>query len=209
MPVAGSSSAWPAFPARASRPSPAWSRPASTPCTGKSTPKPSPPAVDIPMDGFHLTRAQLVAMPDPATAIHRRGAAFTFDADGFYTLVQRLAATPIQLQPVPAPSFDHAVKDPVEKAISIPATARIVLVEGNYCALGRPPWSEAARLLTELWYLDIPSEVARERVAARHLLSGIVADKQAAWDRASGTDELNAQDIRENRLVCHEILVLA
>lgn len=41
-------------------------------------------AVCIPMDGYHLSRAQLAAMPDYATAIHRRGAAFTFDAEAFH-----------------------------------------------------------------------------------------------------------------------------
>lgn len=42
------------------------------------------------MDGFHLTRAQLDAMPDPATAHARRGAEFTFDGEGFLQLVQAL-----------------------------------------------------------------------------------------------------------------------
>lgn len=50
------------------------------------------------MDGFHLTRAQLDAMPDPATAHARRGAEFTFDGEGFLRLVQALR------KPLPASS---------------------------------------------------------------------------------------------------------
>jgi energy-coupling factor transporter ATP-binding protein EcfA2 len=36
-------------------------------------------AIVIGMDGWHLTRAQLEAMPDPQLAKDRRGAAWTFD----------------------------------------------------------------------------------------------------------------------------------
>lgn len=38
-----------------------------------------PTAVLVGMDGWHLTRAQLEAMPDPQLAKDRRGAAWTFD----------------------------------------------------------------------------------------------------------------------------------
>ena len=41
------------------------------------------------MDGFHLTRAQLAAMPDPEAALRRRGSPWTFDPAA---LAQRLKA---------------------------------------------------------------------------------------------------------------------
>lgn len=37
-------------------------------------------AIVVGMDGWHLTRAQLDAMPDPQLAKDKRGAAWTFDA---------------------------------------------------------------------------------------------------------------------------------
>jgi len=84
------------------------------------------------MDGYHLTRAQLSAMPDPETAHARRGAEFTFDGEGFLGFVQTLR------QPVTtsagtiyAPSFDHAVKDPKENDIAILPSHRIIVFEGN------------------------------------------------------------------------------
>jgi pantothenate kinase len=92
-------------------------------------PDPSQPdiAVAIPLDGYHLTRKQLAEMPNSEEAIFRRGAAFTFDAEGYYKLVEKLrkpleATTPT----IRAPSFDHAKKDPVEDDIGIPPSARIV-----------------------------------------------------------------------------------
>ncbi|KAL4925864.1 uncharacterized protein BDV17DRAFT_294129 [Aspergillus undulatus] len=50
-------------------------------------------ALCVPMDGSHLTRAQLAGMPDPATAIRRRGPPFIFDAEAFYNLVLPLRKT--------------------------------------------------------------------------------------------------------------------
>ncbi|KAL2838636.1 kinase-related protein [Aspergillus pseudoustus] len=172
----------------------------------QSDPSRAPIAVGLSMDGYHFSRAHLASMADPATAIHRRGAAFTFDAEGFHALVGALALPIDAGQTIFAPSFDHATKDPVAGAIAITPDSRIVLLEGNYVALGRAPWKEAAQLMTELWYIDVPAAVAHQRLAKRHLASGIVADEKEAWERATGTDELNAQDIRANLLPTSERL---
>jgi pantothenate kinase len=93
------------------------------------------------MDGFHYTRAQLDAMPDPATAHARRGAEFTFDGERFLGLVRRLKEPLSETTPtVFAPSFDHAVKDPKEGDIAVERTQRIVVLEGN-CEELPPPSS--------------------------------------------------------------------
>lgn len=159
------------------------------------------------MDGYHFSRAHLAAMPDPATAIHRRGAAFTFDAEGFYQLVRRLRE-PLgpEATTICAPSFDHAVKDPVADGIAISPSTMVVIVEGNYLCLDREPWKSAARLLDELWFLEVDREVARSRLVKRHVASGICPDEEAARHRISSTDFLNADDILENRLPVDEVL---
>ncbi|KAI6084255.1 P-loop containing nucleoside triphosphate hydrolase protein [Hypoxylon rubiginosum] len=171
-----------------------------------ATPTPTPIAVAIPMDGFHHPRAHLAALHNAEEALRRRGAAFTFDGAGFLELVRSLRAAGRGDAVVYAPSFDHATKDPVPRSIPIPARARVVLVEGNYCALDRPPWRDAAALADMLWYVDVAAEVAHGRLARRHLASGIVADEKEAWERATGTDELNARDIRENLLAVDEVV---
>lgn len=61
--------------------------------------------------------------------------------------------------------------------------------------------------MTELWYMDTPKEIAWDRLAKRHLISGIVKNEQEAILRAKGTDELNAEDIRSNRLDVDEIVM--
>ncbi|PVH76802.1 hypothetical protein DL98DRAFT_639799 [Cadophora sp. DSE1049] len=133
----------------------------------------TPFAIDIPMDGYHLSRAQLAGLPDPETAIHRRGAAFTYDATGYFQLVQQLAQPINHDSPeIFAPAFDHATKDPVENSIEITAKTKIVILEGNYVNLDREPWKEAA----ELFY-------------------GICVDEESARWRVESTDDLNAEDI--------------
>ncbi|KAM0561263.1 hypothetical protein ACHAPJ_003141 [Fusarium lateritium] len=166
----------------------------------------NPLAVAIPMDGFHYSRAQLASMPNPEEAIHRRGAAFTFDGDGFLKLVESLCNA--GQDTVLAPSFGHEIKDPVPDSIVIPSASRIVLVEGNYCALNRSPWKDAAALMSQLWYIDTPADVIHPRLAKRHLTSGIVKDEQEAWERATGTDEMNAEEIRNNLLKVDEVIHL-
>jgi pantothenate kinase len=83
------------------------------------------------MDGFHYTRAQLGAFPDPKDAHYRRGAVDTFDADAWSELVHRLRNMRRE-ETIDVPGFDHAVKDPEEGKIQIPGSSRIILFEGNY-----------------------------------------------------------------------------
>lgn len=92
------------------------------------------------MDGYHYTRAQLDAMPDPALAHARRGAEFTFDGEAFLALIRRLKE-PLTGPTTPtifAPSFDHAIKDPKENDIAVEPTHRIVVLEGNCMSLPPP-----------------------------------------------------------------------
>ena len=161
------------------------------------------------MDGYHLTRAQLSAMPDPTTAHARRGAAFTFDAPAFLQLVKDLRSPLLpESQTIYAPSFDHAVKDPVASDIPIATTSRVVIFEGNYLSLGSgaPEWKEAAELMDELWFVDVPEEVARKRLIARHVVSGIAANEEEAGRRADENDLINGREIVAGKLDVHEMV---
>ncbi|KAK4113552.1 P-loop containing nucleoside triphosphate hydrolase protein [Canariomyces notabilis] len=155
-----------------------------------------PIAAFVPMDGFHLTRAQLDAMPDPVTAHARRGAAFTFDGEGFLRLVQRLREPLTDATTtVFAPSFDHAVKDPKENDIAVGRTHRIVVLEGNYILLSTPPWVKASQLANLRVFINTSEATARARLAARHLAAGIAATAAEADRRAVENDLVNGAEI--------------
>ncbi|KAI5467226.1 P-loop containing nucleoside triphosphate hydrolase protein [Mariannaea sp. PMI_226] len=163
------------------------------------------PATFVPMDGFHLTRAALSAMPDPAVAHARRGAAFTFDAPRFLVLVQALRVSPAA-EPVLAPSFDHAIKDPKDDDIAVLPSHRIVVLEGNYLALDRDVWRDAAALLDELWFVEVDRDVARQRLRERHVRAGIVRNIEEGDRRAIENDLPNGDDIIQHQLRIDEVV---
>jgi len=165
-------------------------------------------AAFVPMDGYHLSRAQLDAMPDPVNAHARRGAAFTFDDEAFLKLVKKLREPLLpETTTIYAPSFDHAVKDPIEADIPIAPSIRICLFEGNYCALNKPEWSTAADLMDELWFVEVDFKVARERLADRHVKAGIARDKEEGYKRADENDLVNGKEIVDDRLDIDEMVI--
>ena len=170
---------------------------------GSSTPL----AAFVPMDGYHLTRAQLSAMPDPDTAHARRGASFTFDGSAFIKLIKALREpiTP-EAKTLYAPSFDHAVKDPVENDIPIAPGAKIVVFEGNYVALDEKPWDEARELMDEIWFVEVEESVARRRLIKRHVDAGIAKDEEEAGQRADQNDLVNGRQIVQHRVRVDELV---
>lgn len=162
----------------------------------------------VPMDGYHLSRAQLSAMPDAERAHARRGAEFTFDSEAFVGLVRQVRKP---LEPTSttlyAPSFDHAVKDPVRNDIPIEPTTRILVFEGNYLSLNREPWSVAAGLMDELWFVEVDFETARKRLIPRHLIAGIAANEEEADRRVRENDLVNGEQIVRERLQVNELIV--
>ena len=164
-------------------------------------------AYHIPMDGFHLTRKQLDELPNPKEAHYRRGAAFTFDPHKYSELVRRLRK-PISAETtsVYAPSFDHAIKDPVEMDIAIPPEARIVIFEGNYVALDQGEWRDTAKEMDELWFVEVSTETAIERVVKRHIATGLSPNVEHARKRVLESDMRNGRDILAHRLPVQETI---
>ena len=160
------------------------------------------------MDGYHFTRAQLSAMPDPETAHARRGAAYTFDPSSLLSLIKLLRAPLTPSTPTYfAPSFDHALKDPVENDILIPPTSRILVLEGNYLSLGKGEWKEITELMDELWFVEVEEEVAGRRLVPRHVKAGIAPDEKSAWKRVWENDLVNGREIVAERVEVTEVVV--
>ncbi|KAJ4374720.1 hypothetical protein N0V83_001795 [Neocucurbitaria cava] len=155
----------------------------------------------VPMDGFHYSKAVLSTFPDPELAFRRRGAPFTFDAEAFVALVKAIKKMPVTSldeseQFLYAPSFDHAVKDPVPAAIPISSHNRLIIIEGNYTLLDQKPWKEIVTLCEEKWFVDVEKDLVKTRLAQRHLLAGIETSALAAMKRAEENDLPNGDLIR-------------
>lgn len=132
--------------------------------------------------------------PEKARAL--RGAEWTFDADLFYSLVRLMKK--ITDRELYAPSFDHAIGDPVVDDICVEPKNRILIFEGNYLLLNKPPWSDACKLYDIKAYLPVEHSVARARVAHRHLVSGLCATEEEAIERTDRNDMINLTFVEKN-----------
>ncbi|MDP9116787.1 MAG: nucleoside/nucleotide kinase family protein [Actinomycetota bacterium] len=138
-------------------------------------------ATVVPMDGFHLSNAELRAHDRLAA----KGALDTFDGAAFVSLLQRIRAG----EAVRAPAFDRQHDCTVPAAIPVPAHV-LVIVEGNYLLHDQAPWDRIAPLLDQVWYVDTEHRV--ERLIARHVRSGRV-DVEARRRATTGSDAVNAR----------------
>nr|WP_202422265.1 nucleoside/nucleotide kinase family protein [Gordonia sp. SID5947] len=143
----------------------------------------------LPMDGFHLADRVLAQLGRS----ERKGAPDTFDVDGYIALLTRVIGAD---RDVYAPDFDHSAGEPVAAALVLPATAGLIVTEGNYLALdGR--WSPVADLLTRLYYVDAPTRLRRNRLVSRHVAAGRSTEAARAW--VENVDEPNAALVANTR----------
>jgi pantothenate kinase len=142
-----------------------------------------PDAAIVSMDGYHLPRSQL-----DAEGLRRRGAPHTFDGEAF----QRDIAQLRQTRSGWFPTFDHAEKDPRANAVHVTPDVPLVIVEGLYVLMRT--WR------CEQWFdlrvfLDIDLDEAFERLAARHVETGLAGTWEEGRRRAISYDRLNAEAI--------------
>lgn len=179
----------------------------------------------VPMDGFHLSRRCLDLFENPEAAHKRRGSPPTFDSNNFLQLCRILAKTSLCKAPsydkscvtasvfekvsktfsqaVPdifIPGFNHALKDPTPDQYCISRFTRIVILEGLYLLYDQENWSQIYETLANtgallVYKIDIDYGVTEERVAKRHLKSGLVTTLQEGEEKFRSNDLLNAKDI--------------
>lgn len=149
-------------------------------------------AVVAPMDGFHLATSELKRLG----RMERQGAPDTFDAWGYATLLRRLRMH-LPDEVVYAPEFRRDWGEPVAGAIAIRPETRLVITEGNYLLLEDGPWAGVRPLLDEVWYVDVPDDLRRERLVARHVHFGRTPEQARVW--VAQTDEPNALRIAASR----------
>lgn len=139
------------------------------------------------LDGYHYPNHYLGSHRAPlgeGTLRHYKGAHFTFDA-------RRLAADLKRLrggrEAVALPAYDRKLHDPVEGAVAVEPSDRLVLVEGNYLLYREGPWAAVFGCFDLRVFLDLPPGVSRERMIARHVRGGRSReDALAHFERTDG-----------------------
>lgn len=144
----------------------------------------APTAALLPMDGFHLPQATLVALGRR----QRMGAPDTFDVDAFLETLTALHEN--SGKRVRAPGFDRETEEPVPNALDISPEFSTVVVEGNYLLLDSGGWERAAPLLDVTFFVEAPDDIRLERLVARHIRYGKSEAEARAW--ALGPDQANA-----------------
>lgn len=145
-------------------------------------------AILVGLDGWHYTRAQLDLFPDPISAHNRRGSHWTFDGPGYVEFLGRLRENTKNDTVISAPSFDHALKDPIPDDVIIHPYHRIVIIEGLYVFLAIEPWKKASMMLDERCLIEVDAQDARKRLIIRHVVTGVAKDISEANWRAEEND---------------------
>ena len=136
----------------------------------------------LPGDGYHFDDLLLNACGWRP----RKGAPHTFDVGGLRAMLARLRAN--EEDEIAVPVFDRTIEIARAGARVIPRSVRIVLVEGNYLLLDRPPWTTLAPLFDRTVMLHAPMEVLRARLLERWCgLEG-----EALREKMEGNDLPNA-----------------
>lgn len=144
----------------------------------------------VAMDGFHLPNDVLRARGLLAV----KGAPETFDAGAFLGLVRAIRESSAT---VSCPAFDRTIDAPVPDRVRVAPSDVVVIVEGNYLLLDRPPWASLAAAFDAIAHLDVPAEIRRSRLIARHVEFG--RDPLDAAEFVHRSDEANARLVEASR----------
>ncbi len=150
-------------------------------------------AVEVGMDGFHLSNAVLTKLGRR----DRKGAIDTFDDAGYAALIARLAQARPGDPPVYAPVFRREIEEPIAAGVAVSAEVPLVVTEGNYLLATSGTWPAARERMTEVWFVTVPDDVRLARLEERHRAFGKSPDEARRW--ANGSDQVNAELIEATR----------
>lgn len=125
----------------------------------------------VPMDGFHMKHAKLEAMGQ----VDYKGAPHTFEGAEFVNFLHHLKTAQVE---VSGPSYSRKIEDVVDSAFSVPASVRVLVVEGNYLLLTEGPWAGVRPLLDYAVFVDVPRDIVKARLMKRHAEEGLFTEER-------------------------------
>jgi pantothenate kinase len=126
-------------------------------------------AAYVPMDGFHMKHSKLEALG----TVGDKGMPHTFEGAAF---AEFLAALKTANAPMSGPGYSRKIEDVVDDAFTVPATARLLITEGNYLLLATAPWWRVKPLLDLAVFIEVPREMAEARLMKRHAEEGLFTE---------------------------------
>ncbi len=144
----------------------------------------SNPAVEMPMDGYHLDNSILKVRG----LLKRKGSPPTFDVAG---LIQDLGRIRAGDSDVIIPIFDRESDRSIAGARVVEKRHRIILIEGNYLLLKDSLWRGLKEFYDLSIFLDVPLDTLKNRLINRWIGHGFSPDE--AEKKALFNDIPNAQ----------------
>lgn len=141
-------------------------------------------AVVVGMDGYHLANTELRRLGRR----ERKGAPDTFDVEGYVALLKRVRQQ--RERTIYAPVFDRQLEESIAGAVPISASTPLVITEGNYLLLDEGGWEHVRPEMDEVWFLDIASDLRRQRLVQRRISYGDAIEDAESW--VNTVDEANA-----------------
>lgn len=128
-------------------------------------------AAYVPMDGFHMRHAKLVALGTDRD----KGMPHTFEGAAFADFVTRLKAA---TGPMRGPGYSRRIEDVVDDAFTVEGGVKLLVVEGNYLLLATAPWWPVRAQLDSAVFIDLPRETVRTRLLRRHAEEGLFTEER-------------------------------
>jgi pantothenate kinase len=122
-------------------------------------------AAYVPMDGFHMRHRKL----EELGTVKDKGAPHTFEGQAFAEFLAKLKDATTDIA---GPGYSRAIEDVVDDQFMVPASARVLVTEGNYLLLAVAPWWRVRPLLDLAVFITIDRAKARERLLKRHAEHG-------------------------------------
>lgn len=154
-------------------------------------------SVVVPMDGFHLPNEVL----EQKCVLDRKGAHFTFDAEGFVQLIRSIRNVEMHLD---VPEFDRSQDKVVFNGLTVSSDNKIVFVEGNYLLLNEEPWSDLKPIFDLSICISPQLNEIEQRLLNRWLDHGY--SESEAMRKIQSNDLLNAKHILNNSSVADIII---
>ena len=128
-------------------------------------------AAYVPMDGFHMRHSKL----EELGTVKDKGAPHTFEGQAFAEFLQRLKDATIDIT---GPGYSRAIEDVVDDQFLVPASARVLVTEGNYLLLAVAPWWRVRPLLDLAVFITLDRETTRTRLMKRHAEHGLFTEER-------------------------------
>lgn len=135
-------------------------------------------AIVIPMDGWHLTKKDLLDQYGEEEGMRRRGAPWTFDVQK----ISKDLAKAKKEREGSFPIYSRDISDPVEDGVQLNKSHEVVIVEGLYVLWkDDEEWGHIYDLFDERWFIKVPSREEQMCRLVQRSKQNWSKDKEELW----------------------------